>query len=238
MPRALSDNGCDPVTRPAFTPCARSLAAPANSMDDLSDSLSFSDDDLELSLPDTSDVREAGMRQAKIERETERSGELPAGSCEVPAASADSKPPDDLEGTAARRPVASSHANTNAAALSPAKGWDADGIESCSDDDGDNSQPAPRRAAPVAPPSSGSASEQLSRPRPAAVLPAAVPALGACAATARGGAHSVRGVAAGSGSRFAPTAEAPSEEEEDLDLGSPSLDSTWNSQEFSMGISG
>ena len=211
---------------------------------DLSDSLSFSDDDLELSLPDTSDVREAGMRQAKIERETERSAEVPAASCEVSAARADAKPRDDLEGTA-RRPATSSHTNT--AALSPAKGWDADGIESCSDDDGDSSQPAPRRAAPVAPPSSGSSSEQLSRPRPAAVLPAAVPALGACAATARGGAHSVRGgaggsdsrgVAAGSGSRFAPTAEAPSEEEEDLDLGSPSLDSTWNSQEFSMGISG
>ena len=214
---------------------------------DLSDSLSFSDDDLELSLPDTSDVREAGMRQAKIEREMERSGEVPAASCEVQAASADAKPPDDLEGTTARRSVASSHTNT--AALSPAKGWDAAGIESCSDEDGDNSQPAPRRAAPVAPPSSGSSSEQLSRPRPAAVLPAAVPALGACPATARGGGtHSSargaaggsdsRGVAAGSGSRFAPTAEAPSEEEEDLDLGSPSLDSTWNSQEFSMGISG
>ena len=219
-----------------------------NELADLSDSLSFSDDDLELSLPDTSDVREAGMRQAKIDREMERSGEVAAASCEVPAASADAKPRDDLEGTAARRPVASSHANTNTAALSPAKGWDADGIESCSDDDGDSSQPAPRRAAPVAPPSSGSASEQLSRPRPAAVLPAAVPALGACPATARGGAHSSvrggaggsdsRGVAAGSGSRFAPTAEAPSEEEEDLDLGSPSLDSTWNSQEFSMGDSG
>ena len=190
---------------------------------DFEDSLSFSDDDLELSLPDTSDVREAGIRQAKIEREMERSGEEKLQP-RAPAASADAKPSDDLEGTTARRPATSSHTNT--AALSPPKGWDAAGLESCSDVDDDNSVPAPKRAAPMAPHSSGSSSELLSRPTPATALPAVVAALGA---------RSVRGVA-GSDSRFAPTAEVPSEDEDLHD--SPSLDSTWNSQEFSVGISG
>jgi hypothetical protein len=184
---------------------------------DFEDSLSFSDDDLELSLPDTSDVREAGIRQAKIEREMERSGEEKLQP-RAPAASADAKPSDDLEGTTARRPATSSHTNT--AALSPPKGWDAAGLESCSDVDDDNSVPAPKRAAPMAPPSSGSSSELLSRPTPATALPAVVAALGA---------RSVRGVA-GSDSRFAPTAEVPSEDE-DLH-GSPSLDSTWNSHDM------
>ena len=57
-----------------------------------------SDDDLELSLPDTSDVRESSLRQAKIEREMERSGEVkPQPAAAAPATSADTKPPDALE---------------------------------------------------------------------------------------------------------------------------------------------
>ena len=67
-------------------------------LSEVEDSLSFSDDDLELSLPDTSDVREASLRQAKIEREMERSGEVkPQPAAAAPATSADTKPPDALE---------------------------------------------------------------------------------------------------------------------------------------------
>ena len=81
-------------------------------LSDFEDSLSFSDDDLELSLPDTSDVREASLRQAKIEREMERSGEVkPQPGAAAAATSADTKPPDALEGTTGVRPATSSHAN-------------------------------------------------------------------------------------------------------------------------------
>jgi len=82
---------------------ARRTRQPKRKMDELDlsdfeDSLSFSDDDLELSLPDTSDVREASLRQAKIEREMERSGEVkPQPAAAAPATSADTKPPDALE---------------------------------------------------------------------------------------------------------------------------------------------